>query len=238
MAYPNRDNRSGGRSNFKGGGRDGGGRGFGGGGRSFGGGGGSGFGGRPTMHKATCDECGNRCEVPFKPTGDRPVLCSECFEVSKGGSGNRNFEKRGGGKSDGYGFDDRRRTHRAICDDCGNECELPFKPAGDKPVYCSNCFGSSGNSKTSFEPKGKGVTPEQWQELSNKVDKILHILAPVVSSKAPSSKAPEEKKATKEVAPKETVEKPKEKVKPKAKEKEAPKKPAPKAKKEVKKAKR
>jgi CxxC-x17-CxxC domain-containing protein len=31
------------------------------------------------MHKATCAECGNECEVPFKPSGDRPVYCKECY---------------------------------------------------------------------------------------------------------------------------------------------------------------
>jgi len=32
------------------------------------------------MHKAKCADCGNECEVPFKPSGDRPVYCSECFQ--------------------------------------------------------------------------------------------------------------------------------------------------------------
>lgn len=31
------------------------------------------------MHETTCDECGNRAEVPFKPNGSRPVLCRDCF---------------------------------------------------------------------------------------------------------------------------------------------------------------
>jgi CxxC-x17-CxxC domain-containing protein len=31
------------------------------------------------MHKATCAECGKECEVPFRPTGDRPTYCSDCF---------------------------------------------------------------------------------------------------------------------------------------------------------------
>ncbi len=31
------------------------------------------------MHKAKCAECGKECEVPFKPSGDRPVYCRECF---------------------------------------------------------------------------------------------------------------------------------------------------------------
>jgi len=31
------------------------------------------------MHKATCGDCGNECEIPFKPKEDRPVYCKECF---------------------------------------------------------------------------------------------------------------------------------------------------------------
>ena len=47
-------------------------------------GGGSGFGGRPReMYKATCADCKKECEVPFKPSGDRPVYCKECFGKRK-----------------------------------------------------------------------------------------------------------------------------------------------------------
>jgi CxxC-x17-CxxC domain-containing protein len=38
------------------------------------------------MFPATCAECGDRCEVPFKPNGSKPVLCRNCF---KGGSNDR-----------------------------------------------------------------------------------------------------------------------------------------------------
>ncbi|MFA5485245.1 MAG: CxxC-x17-CxxC domain-containing protein [Candidatus Pacearchaeota archaeon] len=31
------------------------------------------------MHKATCSKCGKECEVPFKPTQGRDVLCNDCF---------------------------------------------------------------------------------------------------------------------------------------------------------------
>ncbi|NQV09207.1 DNA-directed RNA polymerase [Candidatus Woesearchaeota archaeon] len=31
------------------------------------------------MHKATCSECGEECEVPFKPTEGKPVFCRECY---------------------------------------------------------------------------------------------------------------------------------------------------------------
>ena len=33
----------------------------------------------PMMHAATCSSCGSHCEVPFRPTGDRPVYCQDCF---------------------------------------------------------------------------------------------------------------------------------------------------------------
>ena len=47
--------------------------------------GGGGFGGgRPReMFKATCAECKKECEVPFKPSGDRPVYCKECYSKRK-----------------------------------------------------------------------------------------------------------------------------------------------------------
>ncbi|MFQ5620367.1 MAG: CxxC-x17-CxxC domain-containing protein [Candidatus Nanoarchaeia archaeon] len=31
------------------------------------------------MTKVTCDSCGARCEVPFKPTSDKPIYCDDCF---------------------------------------------------------------------------------------------------------------------------------------------------------------
>jgi CxxC-x17-CxxC domain-containing protein len=40
--------------------------------------------GGSTMHDAICGECGNNCKVPFIPSGDRPVYCSDCFEKRAG----------------------------------------------------------------------------------------------------------------------------------------------------------
>ena len=33
-----------------------------------------------------------------------------------------------------------RQMHPAVCADCGEKCEVPFKPREDKPVYCRDCF--------------------------------------------------------------------------------------------------
>ncbi len=35
------------------------------------------------MHKATCADCGKETEVPFVPSGDRPVYCQECYQKHK-----------------------------------------------------------------------------------------------------------------------------------------------------------
>ena len=50
-------------------------------------GGGGGFGGgQREMFKVVCSECKKECEVPFKPSGDRPVYCRDCFSKRKGGA--------------------------------------------------------------------------------------------------------------------------------------------------------
>ena len=40
----------------------------------------TGFGGPREMHKATCSDCGEECEVPFKPADGRPVYCRDCYQ--------------------------------------------------------------------------------------------------------------------------------------------------------------
>ena len=112
--------------------------------------------------------------------------------------GGRDNKRGGGGFDGGGGFRDRDRSrpqmHQATCADCGNRCEVPFKPTGDKPVYCSNCFESSGrgmsrpkrdDARPRFEERPKADSGEikaEMEKLNNKLDRILKILAPVVSS--------------------------------------------------------
>ena len=50
-----------------------------GGGSSYGGGYSSDRGQRE-MHTTTCSSCGNPAQVPFVPSGDKPVYCSDCFQ--------------------------------------------------------------------------------------------------------------------------------------------------------------
>ena len=38
------------------------------------------------MFSATCASCGQEAQVPFQPSGDKPVYCSDCFQQRGGGS--------------------------------------------------------------------------------------------------------------------------------------------------------
>ncbi len=58
----------------------------------------------PQMHKTSCSSCGNMAEVPFKPTGDKPVLCSNCFGSKR--DGGRSSDRRDNGR----GSRDRRES--------------------------------------------------------------------------------------------------------------------------------
>lgn len=47
---------------------------------------------------AVCSKCGKECKLPFKPSEDRPVFCSDCFAKTRGetdsrNQGDRNFRK-------------------------------------------------------------------------------------------------------------------------------------------------
>lgn len=50
-------------------------------------------GGRPAMFSATCKQCGKDCEVPFRPTGSRPIFCSTCFDKQEKSGASRMGEK-------------------------------------------------------------------------------------------------------------------------------------------------
>ncbi|PIU10429.1 hypothetical protein COT27_03095 [Candidatus Kuenenbacteria bacterium CG08_land_8_20_14_0_20_37_23] len=136
---------------------------------------------RQSMYKVICDKCGKSCEVPFKPKGDKPVYCNNCFE----GKGNRNdISKRLGARDfGGRGFDgkesSRTNLYHAVCDKCGNHCEVPFKPSGGKPVYCNACFAKNRgkDSCSDSQIRNKDRFGEELENINIKLDKILQSFA-------------------------------------------------------------
>jgi len=159
---------------------------FGGGNRDF---------GRPQlqMHQAICDDCGKSCEVPFIPSGNKEIFCSECFNKRGGKEGlGRRSEERNYNRSDNR--DDNRNSRyesgeremfSATCDECGKACKVPFRPSGDKPVYCSDCFGERGeraglhdrpdynrNKKQSFGGDAASENTSNRKELAELRDQV------------------------------------------------------------------
>lgn len=151
------------------------------------------------------------------------------FNNDRGGFKNFNDRGFGGGnRSGGFsgnrgGFDRNRNDRQmfsAICDKCGQECQVPFQPTGEKPVYCSNCFektsGREGNSDRNFsgkrdfggnnrryEPRDtkdyqQDNTRSEIEALNKKLDRILDLLL-TRDIKAPEKKMPQikDKKAKK-----------------------------------------
>jgi CxxC-x17-CxxC domain-containing protein len=46
------------------------------------------------------------------------------------------------------GFDRRsKEMYKSVCSDCGEECEVPFRPTGDRPVYCQECWAKRRSSR-------------------------------------------------------------------------------------------
>ena len=53
----------------------------------------------------------------------------------------RNDRPRNGGFNRGFRNNfGPREMHKAVCDECKKECEVPFKPTEGKPVYCKDCY--------------------------------------------------------------------------------------------------
>ena len=88
---------------------------------------------------------------------------------------NRRFGGRNSGRDRDRGRRDRKpqEMYDVTCEKCKQECQVPFKPSGDKPVLCSECFKKEGGGS-----KSKGMSSEQFAELNSKLDKILKILGP------------------------------------------------------------
>ncbi len=76
-----------------------------------------------------------------------------------------------------------KRMHEVTCDKCGQSCEVPFKPTGGKPVYCSDCFRKEGGSESQSSsrresrPRQESNRPSaEFQQINAKLDKILEVL--------------------------------------------------------------
>jgi len=101
-----------------------------------------------------------------------------------------------GGRSFGGGgrdFNDRERFD-AVCDECGEACQVPFRPSSGKPIFCDDCFSKNkkrdgsrdfdrndrNDRRSSGDSRGgdNGQYKEQLNKISAKLDQVLSILQP------------------------------------------------------------
>lgn len=125
-----------------------------------------------------------------KRDSDRP----EKREFTRPNRPKKEFDRNDSGSSGrkDSGFE----LHHAICDKCGIECDVPFKPTGNKPIYCRTCFragaSESGGRSNSYdrersnnfdrrpEPRdkfeSKNTSSEDLDRINRKLDKIMKAL--------------------------------------------------------------
>ena len=68
---------------------------------------------------------------------NEPKRCPACREARK--------SQRYG--YDNYGYRPRRQMFPAVCAECGKETEVPFEPREGRPVYCSDCYRKTRESR-------------------------------------------------------------------------------------------
>ena len=119
----------------------------------------------------------------------------------------------------------------AVCSRCGKACQVPFRPNGQKPVYCRACFGIPSSAPSgresfvrrdapvvSFEPRpeNREMTDlkQQIGVMNSKIDSILRMLgsmprtvAPVAAVALPALPETDPKIIQKEVPKKKAVKK-------------------------------
>ncbi len=123
--------------------------------------------------------------------------------------------------------------HRATCAECGNMCEVPFRPNGKKPVFCPDCFGAKRDGgyqgfKKDFAPRAENRAPAHQTAAPAKDHRIDEIKAQLgaIGTKLDRLIAALEKPAAKAEAPAKETAKPAVKLTVKAAPKKAAK-PAP-----------
>ena len=109
------------------------------------------------LYKAVCSECGKSCEVPFRPSGDKPVFCSDCFnkmrDPSDSRGGKRDFNDRHAPRQDA-----RQEYHRPA------DSRAPYKPA----------------------PVATDDTKRVLSEISMKLDRLISAMEKISTPKSTS----------------------------------------------------
>src|SRR3989344_6145299 len=135
----------------------------------------------------------------------------------------KNFQNNNNkGEGLGVGNSGNKQMFQAVCSECKKDCEVPFRPSSDKPVYCKECFskkrggGNQSNSsrgdRPNFQPHHpprpdhKPMPPHddtrrQLAEMNSKLDRLIGAIekmsVPQADFVVPTPKKTKETKITK-----------------------------------------
>jgi CxxC-x17-CxxC domain-containing protein len=101
------------------------------------------------------------------------------------------------GRQDHGNREKKRLMYKIVCADCKKECEIPFRPKGDRPVYCRECFArrKAGNSfRTGIDSKSKNAPLAHINQIAEKQvseeEKIVVKKEPVKKKQVVAKKKP------------------------------------------------
>ena len=89
----------------------------------------------------TCQDCGQSFtfavdeQTLFAQKGytNDPKRCPTCRQARRAESPSSGLGHSGFGRP-------QREMFPAVCARCGKQTQVPFRPSGNRPVYCSDCF--------------------------------------------------------------------------------------------------
>lgn len=104
--------------------------------------------------------------------------------------------KKGFFSNNGRSNERDNEKYEAVCNECHKTCEVPFRPNGKKPVYCSNCFKGKEDTSRTYGPSresGNRARPSfrndrnetsedgdnlkrQFTILNTKLDKLINVI--------------------------------------------------------------
>ncbi len=111
-----------------------------------------------TMHKAVCASCGKTCDIPFKPTGEKPVYCRDCFAGRMAMGGDRSKRR-----------DPRKNSF--------SNRDVPNRDSrfGNRDNFPRDNFSNSKNNNEDIK--------RDIEQLNDKVDKLAYTISKLINSK-------------------------------------------------------
>jgi len=131
---------------------------------------------RPLMYDAVCAECGKGCQVPFKPSGEKPVYCSDCFEKKGGRDSGRSRERRDFPRRSFDSRDSRRPEQSDINNRSNSQLVEKIEILNTKLGTIIDLLSSLGEEKP--EPVA-AETKKSKKSVTKKADKATEALTPV-----------------------------------------------------------